>query len=373
MFRIMVKDIKDTWKSLVYLTLQITLIFMLFFVYIREIGVMEVEETKIQEQVDTQITYFSRNLWYSVGDIYVDAQNIVAEESEYLEKLFDSGKAYTAFKSSFMNIEYPVIVVVGDAWASLESEVDGNQYKNQSGAYIGSEISEESLETGKTLKLNSSYASMLGKEELSQNIEILGKLETGFTLPNITYRETLDRYIVVQLTLQDYQKLFANHQDTNFLVSMIMKNASREEIIEYINKFSYYPYRIIRQADNNANRTYLKEVTETYQNITLYLVFSFAVSMVTLYVLLKKIFIRKYQELMVAEIYGSGWGILFFRMIFLILLVFIGSMLLAYNILLKYAEINYSYYLFYLFILLCFSIGYTFLFIRSVRVNDGKL
>ncbi len=365
MFRIILRDIKDTWKTLIYLCFQITFIFALFFLYIREVDVMELEATKIERETDVETTSFYKNLWYSAGDIDVEMQQIVLEEFEYLEQLLASNKAYTAFKITLEDIEYPAIVVVGSAWRDVEAENE----TNTSVIYRGSKIHGKKFEVGESID----FGSHLGMDKLSLDIEIVGELDSQFTLPNITYRETLDKYFLVELTLQDYQYLFANRNDTMFLTNMVMKNASEEEIIEYINKFSYYPYRIIRPQNIELTRESLVAEIEIYQNITVYLIFSFGMSMITLYILLKKVFEKKYKELMVAKIYGSGTVVIFFRLIFLMFLVFSTSLFVSYNLLLKYADINSSYYLLYLSLLFLFSIGYTIIFLRKLRVNDGEV
>ncbi len=374
MIRLIIKDIKDTWVSLLYLFVQISLIFILFTIYFNEAIIFQSERDRMKILSEVETIEFTANLFYSVGDFRVDSQDIVFKERDYLNKIFMEKRAFTAIEASEISTEYPIIVVIGDINAVLELESRVLQSTEESGVYLGQSIPDGFADVGEKMDILVPYAQS-GKfeDEVSFSFDVLGRLEANFDLPNLSRNENLDNYILISITLEEYRDLFINDKDTALLENMVVKDFNEDEIMEYINKFSFYPYRIIRQKSLNSDEMYLKRNFTTFMNITLFVIANFSIAMYVLFVALKRIFIKKYQEWMVARIYGSGWFGIYARMLFLILLLFTVSLLFAYTSILKYLEFSMSYYIVYLLVLFIFSIIYTAILFKGVRANDGKL
>ncbi len=373
MIRLILRDIKDTWITLLYLCLQISVIFILFIIYSNQVAIYQSEQNRIDTLSEVEFTEFTNVIFNSVGDIHVDSQNIVFKEEEYLSRILEEKKAYTSFDTYIPNVEYPVIVVVGDAKSVLEQDEGKFPSIDGSGVYLGNNVPKGIIEVGEEMNVSQLFKPLATPEnEENLRFKVLGRLEQNFDLPNLFLGENLDDYILMFLTLEDYRSIFANYLDTEFLTSMVVKDFSEQEVIEYINKFSLYPYRILREKEDQRDDIYLKESIKISREITFFAIATFSISMFVLYVMLKRVFIKKYQELVVAKAYGSGWFGIYFRMLFLIAAVFIVSLLLAYTTILKYLELHRFYYVLYLLGLFIFSVIYTAILLKGVKINDGK-
>lgn len=362
MLRLILDDIKDCWKIMLLMCLQFFFIFVVLFTFLFQYSVEKRMYDRALTITSSNLTIFDAFYQNSRGDINLNDLHLVEVEQDYLRTIFETGKGYSYIEIPSIYGTYRTLVAVGEVQTILGKNNVLKEIGNTS--YIGNNIKDKNLSIGKHIRFYT--------EELDITTEIVERFAKETYLISQNRDTLLDDCIVLKLSFDDFLAMYGVNYGSDFIGNMVLIGANEEEVLHFVNKFSYYPYGVLRAKDNTETVNIAGLMNQYFIFFLLGLV-SFVVSIYLMFISMEKIYLKKYDELYVAKVFGASDIFLYFRMLVVVIVTLFCSFYVAYLYGLRYFEMTFLHYFSYLFSIFLIATVYCFFLFRKVRVKYGKV